>query len=202
MDRRPMTLLATAGSFQEAPKVLRKRSYMDEAGHLVPWVGELEQPDVHHLYRTNFNSVDVHNKLAVGPRSVNDIGVNSLELKLWLNLFAFAETNACCVFAKHHKLASDKYCHEDFKQDLRAELLLHAHSHMEENVDEAGGLSIRRQANMVQGASSKDKRQTMPPMFEGHQLRRDDTKNHAWCLGPKQRLCAVVVVQSVALQVE
>jgi hypothetical protein len=172
-----MTLLATAGSSQEATKVLQKRSYMDEAGDLVPWVGELEQPDVHHLYGTNFNSVDVHNKLAVGPRSVNAIVVKSLDLKRWLSLFAFAETNAYCAVAKHHTLTSDKYCHKDFRQDLRTELLLRVHNHMEENVEESGGLSTRRQANMVQGVSSKDKRQTMPPMFGGHQLRRDDKKN-------------------------
>jgi hypothetical protein len=172
-----MTLLATAGSSQEAPKVLRKRSYMDEAGDLGPWVGELEQPDVHYLYRTNFNAVDVHNELAVGPRSVHDIGVNSLELKLWLSLLAFAETNAYCLYAKHHKLTSDRYCHEDFKQDLRAELLLRAHSDMQEEAQEAGGVSTRHQSNEAPCASSEAKRESMPMMFSGHQLQRDANKD-------------------------
>lgn len=34
---------------------------------------ELEQPDMHALYRINFNSVDVFNKYATGPNSLTNV---------------------------------------------------------------------------------------------------------------------------------
>jgi hypothetical protein len=66
MDRKPMTLLSTAGSSNEAPAVMRCRAYMSDDGDMVRWQGELQQPDVHHVYRSKFIAVDVHNKLSVG----------------------------------------------------------------------------------------------------------------------------------------
>jgi hypothetical protein len=82
MDKRQMTLLSTAGSSKDAPVVMRCRVYMSDEGDMVRWQGELQQPNVHYIYRSNFSAVDVHNKLAVGPRSVRNMGANSLPLKL------------------------------------------------------------------------------------------------------------------------
>jgi hypothetical protein len=89
-----MSLLATAESSREALPVIPLRVQMSEAGETFPWQGMLEQPNVHYLYRTFFNAVDLHNKLAVGPRSVSSVCVGSLPLKLRLSLVALAETNA------------------------------------------------------------------------------------------------------------
>jgi hypothetical protein len=107
MDRAPMTLLGTTGSSQEAPPVMRRRVYMSDTGNMVRWVGELQQPNIHHIYRSHFNAVDVHNKLSAGPRSMCDVGLNSLPFKLWLALVAFAETNAHVMYILHHKLSSE-----------------------------------------------------------------------------------------------
>jgi hypothetical protein len=87
---------------------------MSDGGDMVRWQGELHQPDVHYIYRSNFNAVDVHNKLAVGHRSVCNMGANSLPLKLWLSM-PIAETNACLVYVKHHKMTSERYNHADFE---------------------------------------------------------------------------------------
>jgi hypothetical protein len=86
MDKAAMTLLGTTGSSKEAPPVMRRRVYMAEDGELVGWTGELKQPDIHHIYRSSFNVVDVHNKLSVGPRSVCNVAKTSLPWKLWLYL--------------------------------------------------------------------------------------------------------------------
>jgi hypothetical protein len=119
-----MTLPATAGSSREAPPVMRRRVYMSDDGDVVRWRGELQQPNVHYLYRSFLNGLDVHNKLAVGPRSASSVCVGSLPLKLWLSFLAMlAETNAFLLYARHHKLASDQYCHADFKADLEKEVL-------------------------------------------------------------------------------
>jgi hypothetical protein len=103
MDKRPMTLLGTVGSM-EAPTVMRRRLYMSEEGDLVRWTGELQQPNIHYIDRTYFNAVDVHNKLAVGPRSLVSVGANHLLLKLWLSMIAMAETNAYLTYVKVKKL--------------------------------------------------------------------------------------------------
>jgi hypothetical protein len=78
---------------------------------------------VHYIYRSNFNAMDVHNKLAVGPRSVCSMRANSLPLKLWLSMLAIAKTNAHLVYVKHHKLTSERYNHADSKVDLEHALL-------------------------------------------------------------------------------
>jgi hypothetical protein len=102
MDRKPTTLLSMAGSSNEAPEVMRRRVYMIDDGDMVRWQGELHQPDVHYIYRSKFNAVDVHNTLSVGPRSVCSVGANSLVLKLFLSVVAFAETNAYLMYIRHH----------------------------------------------------------------------------------------------------
>jgi hypothetical protein len=64
--------------------------YKSEEGDSV-YVGlELDQPNVHYIYWSYFNAINVHKKLAVRPR----VGTNSLLLVIWLGLLAIAETNA------------------------------------------------------------------------------------------------------------
>jgi hypothetical protein len=67
-----MTLLGTTGSLQEALPVMRRRVYMSDNVDRVRWVGELQQPHIHDIYRSHFNDVDVHNKLSVGPLAMWD----------------------------------------------------------------------------------------------------------------------------------
>jgi hypothetical protein len=52
------------------------------------------------------NAVDVHNKLALGPRSLCTVGANSLLLKIFLALVAIAETNAYLTYMDLKKLTS------------------------------------------------------------------------------------------------
>jgi hypothetical protein len=118
-----MTLLGTTGSSDEAPLITRRCVYMNEFGDMVRWEGELRQPTIHAEYRTYFNAVDVHNKLALGPHRVCTIGANHLQLKIFLALLAMAETNAYLTYVDSKKLTSAKYSHGDFKTDLERGLL-------------------------------------------------------------------------------
>jgi hypothetical protein len=104
MGKKPMTLLATAGSSREALPVMPRRVYMSEAGDMFHWQVKLEQPNIHYLYPSFFNAADLHNKVSVGPQSVSSVFVGSSPLKLWLSLVAIVETNAYHVYIKHHKL--------------------------------------------------------------------------------------------------
>jgi hypothetical protein len=121
MDK-AMTLLGTMGSSAEAPEVMR-RVYMDDFGDLQTWHGLLKQPMIHYTYRSSFNAVDIHSKLALGPRSMSKIGTDHLLLKVFLKLLAMAEINAYLVYKDRKKLTSDEYCHGDFKADLERRLL-------------------------------------------------------------------------------
>lgn len=47
MDKKPMALLGTTGSFKEVPVVTRRRVYMTEDGDVVRWQGKIKQPDIH-----------------------------------------------------------------------------------------------------------------------------------------------------------
>jgi hypothetical protein len=90
----------------------------------------------------------VHNKLAVGPRSVSSGCVGSLLLKLWLSLVALVETNAYLLYIKHHKLTSDRSGHNqsDFKGDLEEELLKRS---QEDAVDVEEDAGITTRASMA-----------------------------------------------------
>jgi hypothetical protein len=67
MDKKPMSLFSTSGSSNEAPAVMRRRVYMSDDGDMVRWQGELQQPDVHFIYKSKFNAVDVQNNCLLGP---------------------------------------------------------------------------------------------------------------------------------------
>jgi hypothetical protein len=66
VDKQPVVLLATTGTSVEAPEQVRERVYYDpEIDVVVSWSGTLNQPAIHALYRSNFNAVDVFNRLAL-----------------------------------------------------------------------------------------------------------------------------------------
>jgi hypothetical protein len=153
MDKKPITLLCTTGSSKEVPVVTRRRLYMDADGDLVRWHGKLRQPDAHYICRSNFNAVDVYNKLATGPQSICSVGANSLVSKLFLSVDAFAETNAYLMYVKHHKLSWDEYNHSDFKVDLDRAMMQCAQHDGEWPIDnrEAEGVT-RGSRGWLQGA--------------------------------------------------
>jgi hypothetical protein len=122
--------------------------------------------------------LDVHNKLAVGPRSVSSVCVGSLPLKLWLSLVALAETNAYLIYIKHHKLSSDRYNHSDFKIDLEKELLKRAQEDAAD-VEEDAGITTRASVASVSSGNPRARRSEMPPTFRGHALSRDPNRNRA-----------------------
>jgi len=182
MDKRPMTLLGTAGSSDEAQPVMRRRVFMSEEGDLVRWTGELQQPNMHAIYRTFFNAVDVHNKLALGPRSVCSVGANHLLLKLWLAVVAIAETNAFLLYSRAKKLTTSEYSHGDFKLDLVHELLQQACKEEADagSEDEQCRPSTRSSAGSavdVATGDTADCRTTMPPELQKHALKRSENTN-------------------------
>jgi hypothetical protein len=176
MDRRQMTLLSTAGSSNNAPVVMRRYVCMSDVGDMVRWQGELQQPDVHYMHWSNFNAVDVHNKLAVGPHSVCNKGANLQPLKLWLRILAIAKTNAYLAFVKHHKLTSERYNHADFKVDLERALLRRAQQLSGDSGEEAVVRTWLSHDRVATGDATM-KRKRMPTVFQAHMLQRDETKN-------------------------
>jgi hypothetical protein len=177
MDRAPMTLLGTTRSSQEAPPVMRRHVSMSDNGDMVRWVGELQQPNIHHIYRSHFNAVDVHNKMPVGPRSMCDVGLKSLPLKLWLALVAFAETNAYLMYVQHHKLSSEAYSHPDFKLQIERALLERAQQRGLGSEEEGGARTRSSGGSVSRGAQEEEARLGMRtlPTFKGNVLKRDDT---------------------------
>jgi hypothetical protein len=68
---------------------------MTDDGDLVQWQGRLHKPDIHALYRTDFNAIDVNYKLALGPCSVCAASLNNLPLKMWLSKMAIYILGNC-----------------------------------------------------------------------------------------------------------
>jgi hypothetical protein len=142
---------------------------MTQGGDLVRWTGELKQPDICYLYRSNFNAVDVHNKLAVGPRRVCIVASSSLPLKLFLYLTACAETNAYLMYMQHHKLSSEACNNSDFKLDLERELFQLAQEDCPVSEEEAEVHKHRSTKSVASGGTITGT-QTMPARLQGQAL--------------------------------
>jgi hypothetical protein len=188
MDKAPMTLLGTAGSSNEAPIVTRRRVYMTQEGDLVHWVGKLEQPQIHAIYRTFFNAVDVHNKLALGPRSATAMCAKSLPLKIWLATLAMAATNAYLAYSKAAKLTSEDYSNSDFKTDLVQGLLECAGR---SSVQAQAGAEPEGRLTRATLVATADKRMTMPPGLRGHGLssHKDKRRKCTECGNMTKTIC-------------
>jgi hypothetical protein len=176
MDKQPMTLLGTAGSSEHAPLVMRRRVYMNEFGDMVRWQGELHQPMIHAEYRSSFNAVDVHNKLALGPRSVCSVGASHLLLKIFLALVAIAETNAYLTYMDIKKLTSSEYSHGDFKRDLERGLLERA-ARVQAGQGEDIGQASRAATRSAATSANTQLRTQMPPGLQGHRLQYEAAMN-------------------------
>jgi hypothetical protein len=167
MDRKPTTLLGTAGSSLGAPTVMRCRVYMDSEGELVQWTGELNQPNIHFISRTFFTAVDVHNKLAFGPHSVCSIDANNLLPKVWLASVAISETNSYSTHSRDNNLTSDVSSHGDFKANLWNELVQRAQQ-VQESVDEEPKILTRGSEESVATRVPGPQRNQMPPALREH----------------------------------
>jgi hypothetical protein len=157
---------------------MRRRLYVMDDGHPVHWTGVLELPNIHALYRTFFNAVDVHNKLALGPRSTASLATNSLLLKVWLATLCMASANGYQMYLKAKKLTTDTYSHSDFKMDVSnglMKLIAKQSADVAENENNEVFSSRTRSANQE---GTKDKiRTVMPAACKDHNLSRDTSKN-------------------------
>jgi hypothetical protein len=134
---------------------------------------------IHAEYRTYFNAVDVHNKLALGPHGVCTIGANHLQLKIFLAPLAMAETNAYPTYLDSKQLTSAKHSHGDFKTYLERGLLERAAAMMagaREGLVDAPRATRGPVAQVATGDSVQPRTQ-MPPGLQGHCLQSDAQKN-------------------------
>jgi hypothetical protein len=156
---------------------MRSCVYMSDEGDLVRWQGNLQQPDLHYIYIwSNFNAVDVHNKLAINPRNWCNVGANSLPFKLWQSMLAIAETNTYLLYVKHHELTIEKYNHADFKVDLER-TLLHRAQQLSGDIEAESVVRTRLSNEGVPTGDATLKRKRMPAVFQRHMLQQDESRN-------------------------
>jgi hypothetical protein len=114
MDKAPMCLIATCGtSLIDAQfHVVRERKYV-HGGILKKKTNVMHQPHLFSMYRSNFNVVDVADKLALGPHSIIDVWVTRNAFhRLFAATLAFIESNA------YHAI---RCTHPHFKDTTRAQ---------------------------------------------------------------------------------
>ena len=78
---------------------------------------------MHSIYRRYFNSVDVHNKLTVGPGSMARMLVKNFRARVVMALIAMCATNAVLCYTRYWEKNSLEYANADFKFELIEELL-------------------------------------------------------------------------------
>jgi hypothetical protein len=94
MDKKPMLLIATCGTSLPGKEVKRyRREYVDQAITRTTYV--VAQPNMHDLYRSNFNAVDLFNRSCFGPYSLQfAVHTKSWVRRMFLALLGMCETNA------------------------------------------------------------------------------------------------------------
>lgn len=99
-DRKPLHLIATCGTSLPGPERTRYRRDM-EAGAIVRQTYTLQQPLMHSIYRQYFNAVDMFNREALGPQSVQyAVRTRSYFRRLFLALLGMSEGNAMLAYRK------------------------------------------------------------------------------------------------------
>lgn len=184
VDKQPMVLVATCGTSQDAEEITRHRSYYDpDAGAVVKWTGQLQQPQIHELYRSNFNAVDLFNRLAFGPGSIGTgISTKSFELRLFLSTLAMAETNAYLAYISKNDIRCEDMPHREFKYKLAMECI----NRLREERGSTQSAAARRTSGSSRGsvaAPSPDatnnakpfkrgswQKEALPAIWQGHLL--------------------------------
>ena len=102
-DIQPMILVHTC--YSSNPGEERTRHWRGIVnGEFVRKTYKLQQPQVHQVYRESFSRVDVFNKLALGPGSVQDsYQTRSWTFKFFLCCVSMAETNAFLAYKWRHR---------------------------------------------------------------------------------------------------
>ena len=93
-----MCLVHTCGtSLPGAPRERRWAKY--KGGQIVKKNYRLEQPNVHALYRESFSGVDIFNKVALGPHSVQKAYKSKdWTHRFWSALVGMCEANAYLMY--------------------------------------------------------------------------------------------------------
>ena len=99
-DKKPTVLVGTRGMSTQGKTMTRYyRAWVD--GRVQTDKYTLDQPHMHELYRCNFNSVDIFNKLALGPNSLcNVVGTKIWWRRVWMGILGVCETNAYLAYCK------------------------------------------------------------------------------------------------------
>ncbi len=93
-DVQPMTLVHTTG--MSVPGTVRVRRWWKfKDGRIMRNKYVLDQPDVHSIYRGKFSTVDVFNKLALGPHSLQkSFKTKDWRMRIFQCTLGFSVTNA------------------------------------------------------------------------------------------------------------
>jgi hypothetical protein len=183
-DRQPMVLVGSTGSSAEAPEVERPRRYWDgKRGEVVGWIGKLQQPMMHYIYRSYFNRVDLFNRYTFGPGSiVTALRTDSFDVRMFITLIAFCVTNAFLAMKAAKGWAKEDMSLGQFKQQLADELSAKVASMRARSSD---GASTPRQAAQDPARSSGEfpasrgawDNTAQAGPFAGHFLHRDKERH-------------------------
>ena len=99
-ERRPLHLIATCGT--SLPGEWRTRYRHDMvAGAIVRRTYTLEQPVMHSIYRSKFNAVDLFNRDAMGPLSVQHaVKTRSWYRRLFMAVVGMSHPNAVLAYRR------------------------------------------------------------------------------------------------------
>ena len=98
MDKQPMLVVATCGNNEVLPPSERVRCKYQQ-GSIVRATYQVEERVFHGTYRKYFNTIDIHNKLAIGPGTVAAAWKSKRPLmKFFLYILSVIETNAYLAY--------------------------------------------------------------------------------------------------------
>lgn len=137
-DRHPMLLVGTTGTSDPAPTVDRTCFRINGAGEKVQLNYSMDQPDFFWQYRTNFNAIDVADKLALGPGSIIEVWrTKNVYHRIFAAMVAIMECNAynaiVCFNKEYHNLSRD-----DWRRMLATQLCDRLSRNQTETLVEAG----------------------------------------------------------------
>ena len=106
IDKAPMTLVHTTGTMTPgAPRYRNWCKYVE--GKMVRRRYQLQQPQVHGLYRAHFSAVDRWNRHTFGPTSLQHaLTTKDWRLRFFLALFSACVTNAFLAGNAHRRRKS------------------------------------------------------------------------------------------------
>jgi hypothetical protein len=122
MDKAPMVLVASCSTSLYGGMKVRHRSKLVD-GQMQRVRYQLEQPVMHSLYRSNFNAVDVMNRLSQGPGCMSKAWATYVARhRLFAASLSACVTNAYQAWLHVHALTTAEYPQNRFKLDLAQSL--------------------------------------------------------------------------------